>query len=116
MGVSALVDPAGRVLEPTTVEGIVDGYRVGMESEPLAAGRWKEFKAKPILLGAEIPLSSMNAPYVQWGDWLAWSFDLALVLFLGISLWRKRFGKTPSGKAEPSAMIFGQPRFDGSAS
>ena len=116
MGVSALVDPAGRVLEPTTVEGIVDGYRVGMESEPLAAGRWKEFKAKPILLGAEIPLSSMNAPYVQWGDWVAWSFDLALVLFIGISLWRKRFGKTPSGKAGPRAMVFGQPRFDGSAS
>lgn len=82
MGITALVDPAGRVLNPESEEGIVDGFRVNIESPSLPSSQWNRFKARPVLLAANIPLTTMVAPYISVGDWLAWTLDSILILSL----------------------------------
>jgi len=91
MGVTAVVSPSGRVLEPSPTEGIPDGFRVGPESQGLPANQWKQFKARPVLLAAAVPLTSVESPYVGLGDWLAWSLDclLGITLLWCLTGWQR---------------------------
>lgn len=82
MGITALVDPAGRVLNPESEEGIVDGFRINIQSTLLPSSQWNRFKARPVLLAANIPLTTMVSPYISVGDWLAWTLDSILILSL----------------------------------
>lgn len=80
MGVTAVVSPSGRVLEPTPDEGVPDGFRVGPDAAGLPANQWKNFKARPVLLAATVPITTVESPYLFFGDWLAWCLDCLLVL------------------------------------
>lgn len=93
MGITAFVDPAGRVLGPESEENIADGFRVHIESSPLPPSQWNRFKARTVLLAATIPLTTMVAPYISLGDWLAWTLDFLLVLSF-LATFRERPGKT----------------------
>ena len=86
MGVTAVVSPTGRVLQPVSVEGIPDGFRVGPDSPELPTNQWKQFKSRVVLLAATVPLTTIDSPYIRWGDWLAWSVDMLLIVTLAYCL------------------------------
>lgn len=81
-GISAIIDPLGRILEPAPVAGNV--WRVKPPSETPSQGKWERFKAIDMVLVGEVPLCAAQAPYLFLGDWLAWGclglLSLALIL------------------------------------
>jgi apolipoprotein N-acyltransferase len=93
MGISAVIDPNGRVLAPRTIspEGSdVPVWEInrdeGWKAE-LPPTRWSEFKKVSGVLLADVPIDSRQSFYARWGDWLpagCW-----LVIGLGL-LWPSR--------------------------
>jgi apolipoprotein N-acyltransferase len=112
MGISAVIDGNGRVLEPRSalqklpqqagakVPGADPEYQAwdispqdGAVPE-LPPARWAEFKKVPGVLSATIPIDRRTSLYAQFGDWLpqgAW-IVLGLGLFAPHLRWRKRAG------------------------
>jgi apolipoprotein N-acyltransferase len=95
MGVSAVIDPNGRVLaprlletvspDPTSGAGLVPArvWYVGAEEEAgpgLPPARWGEFKSAPGVLLAAVPLDDRTSFYARWGNWLPWACWAVLVL------------------------------------
>jgi apolipoprotein N-acyltransferase len=81
MGISAVIDSNGRVLQPQTLpaptprSGDSRVWVVPMErghAEELPASRWGEFKKVPGVLLAAIPIDDRPSFYARWGDWLPW--------------------------------------------
>jgi apolipoprotein N-acyltransferase len=87
MGVSAVIDPNGRVLAPRLLgeaaprpggEAGAEPARVwsvGPEEQAgrgLPPARWAEFKKVPGVLLASVPLDGRASLYARWGDWLPW--------------------------------------------
>jgi apolipoprotein N-acyltransferase len=79
MGISALIDSNGRVLEPQLLEyekrkepgtytyfwNVADG-----ETANLPVARWNEFKKVSGVLTGIIPIDHRTSLYSVWGDWL----------------------------------------------
>jgi apolipoprotein N-acyltransferase len=100
MGISALVDPNGRVLEPrkrlvrvpisgkeaTAVREIPVWEVPAGDAAELPLGRWGEFKKVPGVLIAAVPIDHRFSLYAAWGDWLPWTCWLALGLGLAWSI------------------------------
>jgi apolipoprotein N-acyltransferase len=89
MGVSAIIDPNGRVLQPDVLKTIDDPdtgetriWQLPKEKHAildLPPSRWKEFKKLAGVLVAELPIDHRPSLYAQWGDWLPWSCWIVLV-------------------------------------
>jgi apolipoprotein N-acyltransferase len=80
MGISAVVDPNGRVLAPQQTTD-VNGARLwelGPGAADLPVSRWNEFKTVPGVLIASMPIDHRVSVYSRFGDWLAWACSLAL--------------------------------------
>jgi apolipoprotein N-acyltransferase len=102
MGISAVIDPNGRVLEPHTVKsgGDVKIWEVQAENgraNELPISRWSEFKQVAGVLIAVVPIDHRSSLYARWGDWLPWGCWAVLAVALFWSLF-SRFGK-PHGLA-----------------
>jgi apolipoprotein N-acyltransferase len=81
MGISAVIDGDGRVLDAETLATVEDPYmgtihiwsgRPEAPGAELPVSRWAEFKKVPGVLVASIPLDRRTSLYVRWGDWLPW--------------------------------------------
>lgn len=80
-GISAFIDPLGRVLAPRRVEN--DIYDAIPPTDNREGWKWGDFKDMSMVLVGEIPLCRLSTPYVMVGDWLAW---ICVCLTLGSSL------------------------------
>jgi apolipoprotein N-acyltransferase len=76
MGISAVIDGNGRVLEPRKegILGDVEIWKIDERATPtdLPPSRWGEFKKTQGVLIATVPIDSRPSLYALWGDWLAW--------------------------------------------
>ena len=87
MGISAVIDSNGRVLEPRTLmtSDNVKIWEIPADQNPAAelpVSRWSEFKQVQGVLLASIPIDHRTSLYAQWGDWLPWG----CWAFVGIGL------------------------------
>jgi apolipoprotein N-acyltransferase len=75
MGISAVVDPNGRVLAPqrTTENGGTRLWELDPGAADLPVSRWGEFKAVPGVLIASLPIDHRVSFYARLGDWLPWA-------------------------------------------
>lgn len=94
MGVSAVIDPNGRVLAPQKTQELpfpkAAADAAPAEGEPverermflwevspgavaLPARRWHEFKKVAGVLTAVVPVDTRGSVYAAWGDWLPWT-------------------------------------------
>jgi apolipoprotein N-acyltransferase len=83
MGVSAIIDPNGRILQPEVVKSIEDPetgetriWQLPKEKErilDLPPSHWKDFKKLAGVLVGELPIDHRSSLYAQWGDWLPWA-------------------------------------------
>jgi apolipoprotein N-acyltransferase len=97
MGISAVIDANGRVLEPRTILNL-DGVKIweipsGTNSaEELPVSRWPEFKQVQGVLLASVPIDNRASLYAQWGDWFPWGCWLIVGIGVVWSLtkWRVR--------------------------
>lgn len=69
-GISALIDPLGRILAPSPIEG--NTWRANASPAEVPYETWDRFKAMDMVLVGELPLCSAKAPYLILGDWVAW--------------------------------------------
>jgi apolipoprotein N-acyltransferase len=92
MGISAVIDPNGRVLAPATVEEEDDArvWEVPASAPALPVRRWSEFKKVPGVLLASPPIDGRGSPYARWGDWLPWACWAALAAGLAVAFVRRR--------------------------
>jgi apolipoprotein N-acyltransferase len=92
MGVSAVIDPNGRVLAPqeTAVEDGIHVWEVPAGAGDLPPGRWGEFKKVPGVLIASIPIDHRVSLYSRLGDWLAWGCWLVVAAGLVLGYLRGR--------------------------
>ncbi len=102
MGISAVVDGNGRVLEPGTPKasgfpGDAPVWEVNpTEGRPteLDVAHWARFKKVAGVLMGTIPLDHRFSLYAQWGDWLPWLCWLLIGLGIAWS-WKARLsGRT----------------------
>jgi apolipoprotein N-acyltransferase len=106
MGISAVIDGNGRVLEPGTKWISINGGKVPMwevpadGAAPLPLSRWHEFKKAPGVLTAVVPVDGRFSLYAAWGDWLPWTCWVAVGLGLvwtAVGGWRSaRFSRVPA--------------------
>jgi apolipoprotein N-acyltransferase len=76
MGISAVIDSNGRVLQPGKNKGSEDVpvWDVPAESQaPLPVSEWAGFKQVQGVLLATIPIDNRPSLYARWGNWLPWS-------------------------------------------
>jgi apolipoprotein N-acyltransferase len=99
MGISAVIDPNGRVLAPQLVgterrnghEAPL--WEAGTEKVPVAdlpLSRWGEFKKVHGVLTAGLPIDTRTSLYAAWGDWLPRLCWLGLGVGLASTVWRRR--------------------------
>jgi apolipoprotein N-acyltransferase len=89
MGISAIIDPNGRILQPEVVKKIEDPdlgetriWQLPKEKErilDLPPSHWKDFKKLAGVLIGELPIDHRSSFYAQWGDWLPWACWAILV-------------------------------------
>ncbi len=91
MGISAVVDPNGRVLASQQSEkvGDVRVWQVAPGAADLPVSRWDEFKAVPGVLIVEPPIDHRVSLYARAGDWLPWGCWLAVGAGLVLGLLRR---------------------------
>jgi apolipoprotein N-acyltransferase len=97
MGISAVIDGNGRVLEPRTVQTIdnMKVWEIPADPNPapeLPVSRWSEFKKVQGVLLATVPIDHRGSLYARWGDWLPWVCWLTVAAGLSWSLMGRAFG------------------------
>jgi apolipoprotein N-acyltransferase len=97
MGISAVIDGNGRVLEPRTVQTIdnMKVWEIPADPNPapeLPVSRWSEFKKVQGVLLASVPVDHRGSLYARWGDWLPWVCWLVVAAGLSWSLMGRTFG------------------------
>jgi apolipoprotein N-acyltransferase len=77
MGVSAVIDPNGRVLKPTELKGSKPTewtvLKERLHYEDLPEADWDHFKKVSGILYATVPIDRRESLYVRAGDWLPMS-------------------------------------------
>jgi apolipoprotein N-acyltransferase len=87
MGISALIDSNGRVLEPRRLprrsgEPGAPVWQVPGEAgavRALPVSRWREYKKVAGVLLATVPIDTRASLYARWGDWLSGACWLVLL-------------------------------------
>jgi apolipoprotein N-acyltransferase len=92
MGISAVVDPNGRVLAPQTTEQVGEDrvWELSPGAAELPVSRWREFQQVPGVLIASVPVDHRVSVYARLGDWLAWGCWLVVGAGLVVSFVRGR--------------------------
>lgn len=111
MGVSAVIDGNGRVLQPEdrkptslglaagaldkSTEELFDGiaprfWDIPWDANELPVGKWREFIKVPGVLAANLPLDHRESYYANQGDWLCWYCWVALAAMMGCAWSRSR--------------------------
>lgn len=82
MGISAVIDSNGRVLQPQELprpDGRVDPdfhvWTVPMQRDvttELPVSQWRDYKKVAGVLLATVPIDDRVSLYAKWGDWLPW--------------------------------------------
>jgi apolipoprotein N-acyltransferase len=98
MGISAVIDGNGRVLEPRTIQTIdnMKVWEISMDDKPapaLPVSRWSDFKQVQGVLLAAVPIDHRGSFYARWGDWFPWTCWLVVAIGLGWSLIGRLAGK-----------------------
>jgi apolipoprotein N-acyltransferase len=102
MGVSAVIDPNGRVLTPQEKETVRDVndpnrdvhvWEVPENATDLPTNHWHEFKTVPGVLYATMPIDHRTTIYARYGDWLAWSCSGLLGILLVLAIFLPRFSR-----------------------
>jgi apolipoprotein N-acyltransferase len=74
MGVSAVIDPNGRVLKPTSIKGTKPTewkiMKEKLQYEDFAESDWGEFKQVAGILHTMVPIDRRESFYAVVGDWL----------------------------------------------
>jgi len=87
MGISAVIDPNGRVLAPQRTQEVGEArlWELTPGAADLPTSRWREFQTVPGVLVAAIPIDRRVSLYARLGDWLPWGCWLVLsaALILG---------------------------------
>jgi apolipoprotein N-acyltransferase len=100
MGISAIIDGNGRVLQPTELFAYDPDHPdfhlwdVAPETSGLVdlpVSQWPRFKHVPGVLLATIPLDDRTSLYALWGDWLPWGCWLSVGAVLGAAWVRRCF-------------------------
>ena len=93
MGISAVIDPNGRVLAPHAAED-VGGVAVwdldGGTPTSLPTGRWAAFKKTPGVVLGSLPIDGRVTLYARWGDWLPWGCWSLVSVALAASFVRRK--------------------------
>jgi apolipoprotein N-acyltransferase len=101
MGISAVIDPNGRVLAPQLVGTVRrNGHEAPLwevrtekgQVADLPLSRWGEFKKVHGVLTAVVPIDTRSSLYAAWGDWLPGLCWLGLIVGLVGTVWRPRPG------------------------
>lgn len=84
LGISAMIDGNGRVLAPeaVSVENNVTRWEIGANATSLPLARWQEFKLRPGVIFATVPLDTRSSLYGRWGDWFPWLCVLVVFILL----------------------------------
>jgi apolipoprotein N-acyltransferase len=103
MGISAVIDANGRVLEPATVRHEEKGseWQIDPDIEPareLPVARWAAFKKVAGVLTAVIPIDRRGSFYAAWGDWLAWLCWLGVASGIAMTFRRGRLARSPGAR------------------
>jgi apolipoprotein N-acyltransferase len=114
MGISAVIDSNGRVLQPQELPRpdprIDPEYHVWLaamkrgEATELPVSQWHEYKKVAGVLLAIVPIDDRVSLYARWGDWLPGSCWLLIAGVFGFALVR-RFGRAATSRSTCS----GQP-------
>jgi apolipoprotein N-acyltransferase len=97
MGISAVIDGNGRVLEPRPImkSENVKIWEIpagSISTAELPVSRWAEFKQVQGVLLASVPIDHRTSLYAQWGDWFPWG----CWLIIGVGLvWSLRSSSRP---------------------
>jgi apolipoprotein N-acyltransferase len=93
MGISAVIDGNGRVLQPELVgeKGGIPVWEIkdSLNGAELEVGEWHWFKKVQGVLVATIPLDGRTSLYARWGDWLPWGCWLVVAGGLIWALWSR---------------------------
>ena len=89
MGISAVIDSNGRVLQPhklprpdPRVDPDFHVWTVPMQRDAVAelpVSQWHEYKKVAGVLLATVPIDDRVSLYCRWGDWLPWSCWLIII-------------------------------------
>jgi apolipoprotein N-acyltransferase len=97
MGISAVVDGNGRVLQPREAYHYAqDMHRWEVPADAsllpeLPQSQWADFKKVQGVLTATMPIDRRTSLYSLWGDWLPWSCWAVVGGGLGLALVRRRW-------------------------
>ncbi|HZV07789.1 MAG TPA: apolipoprotein N-acyltransferase [Gemmataceae bacterium] len=96
MGISALIDSNGRVLQPQEMPSPDHQFQVWSVPMPhdnpaeLPVSQWHEYKKVAGVLLAIVPIDERVSLYARWGDWLPWACWIFLAAAFGFSWVRWR--------------------------
>jgi apolipoprotein N-acyltransferase len=101
MGISAVIDSKGRVLQPQELPhpdpSVKEEFHVWMvplqrdTATELPVSKWHDYKKVAGVLLATVPVDDRVSLYAHWGDWLPWSCWLVLG-FAFVLAWVRRKG------------------------
>jgi apolipoprotein N-acyltransferase len=97
MGISAVIDSNGRVLQPRELpqpDSDFHVWTVPMQrdaAEELPVSQWHKYKKVAGILLATVPIDDRVSFYCRWGDWLPWTCWI-IVAGMFISTWVRRRG------------------------
>jgi apolipoprotein N-acyltransferase len=92
VGISAIIDPNGRVLAPELVSERNGAHlwEIRSGSGSLPVSRWREYKKVAGVLVGRVPIDGRTSFYARHGDWFAGScLGLVTLLCLGMFLRRR---------------------------
>jgi apolipoprotein N-acyltransferase len=105
MGISAVIDSNGRVLQPhelprpnPRIDPDFHVWTVPMQHgapEELPVSQWHEYKKVAGVLLATVPIDARVSLYSRWGDWLPWSC-LTIIAGAFVLTWVRRAGRKPA--------------------
>jgi apolipoprotein N-acyltransferase len=105
MGISAVIDSNGRVLQPQEqprpdprIPAQFHIWKVDYDNPSLPVSQWREYKKVAGVLLAAIPLDDRQSLYARWGDWLPWSCWIALGVWVVFAFVRRRQESAQTGR------------------
>jgi apolipoprotein N-acyltransferase len=94
MGISAVIDGNGRVLQPETLASREDVFLWAIpdarRAPDLPPSEWHRFKKVQGVLAARLPLDGRTSLYALWGDWLPWACWLGVAAGFAWTFLRRR--------------------------